>query len=215
MNIFIGHDSRQIENSRACYNSLKRFGITPRFITLEEAKIHGYSRELEDGSTEFTYTRFLVPTLTGYKGVALFCDSDFIWLKDPRRLIQYFLPDYPIACVKHDLEYVRSSKKFKDNKNEPYPRKWWSSLMLFDCAHPSNAILTPEYVSTASAKELHRMEWTNDRICALPPIYNHLVGYHTNDLKDIAALHFTDGTPMHKEYENEHYADKWNECRRI
>jgi hypothetical protein len=49
-----------------------------------------YYRKDNTGSTEFIYTRFLVPYLNNYQGWALFCDSDFLWFCDPTEILEKY-----------------------------------------------------------------------------------------------------------------------------
>jgi hypothetical protein len=206
MKVFIGHDSRQELNSQVCASSLGRYNIDFEFIDLKKMGRLGYRRE-EDGSTEFAYTRFLVPYLSQYKGVALFCDSDFVWRYSPAGLEQY-VKDHPVACVQHPKMEVRSDFKFKDNKNEWYPKKWWSSLMMFDCSSPDIVKnLTLENINNKPASWLHRMEWAAS-IGNIPREYNHLVGYYPYD-KNAIGVHFTDGSPMYHQYKKEDYANDY------
>jgi len=209
MKIFIGHDSRQELNTEACRASLKRFGHEVYLIDIDEMRQYGYDRE-EDGSTEFTYTRFLVPFLADYEGYALFCDSDFIWLEDPALMLNIINPENAVSCVQHDIKNVRTNQKFCNNKNEYYPKKWWSSLMYFNCSHPSCKKLNVDAVNTLTAKELHRFEWADENsIGRLPTEYNYLVGYYNTGTP--IGLHYTDGSPMHKQYVNDPYAENWYE----
>ena len=206
MKVFIGHDSTQEINSRACTHSLNRHGVDPDWIDLKRMRKMGYTRE-EDGSTEFAYTRFLVPHLCGYKGYALFCDSDFIW-RDSPELMAPWIGDDPVSCVQHPRMEVYSSKKFRGNKNEWYYRKWWSSMMVFNCEHPDVVEnLTLENVNSKSPAWLHRMEWASS-VGKIPREFNHLVRYYNYDERAV-AVHFTEGTPMYKEYRNDDYAKEW------
>lgn len=213
MRIFIGHDSRQQLNTKVCVESLRQFGHEPELIDLQKMRKMGYTRE-EDGSTEFAYTRFLVPHLCGYKGYALFCDSDFLWRSDPIQMA-HFIEGDAVSCVKHDKMEVKSDTKFRGNKNEWYPRKWWSSLMLFNCWHPDVVEnLTLENVNSQPPSWLHRMEWT-DSIGALPKKFNHLVRYYPY-IEDAVGVHFTEGSPMYHEYQQDDYAEEYLEyVRRV
>lgn len=161
------------------------------------------------GSTEFTYTRFLVPHLCGYQGIAVFCDNDFLWRSDVLKLVHdHYDPSKAIMCVKHEYLACPSATKMNGLKQEWYPRKNWSSLMIFNCAHPSVARLTPETIATRSSAWLHQFAWCDDTdIGAIPVTYNHLVGYYTDD--NPRAVHFTDGGPWHNEYQDVDYADEW------
>tara|TARA_B100001248_G_C27353204_1_gene442441 strand:- start:143 stop:895 length:753 start_codon:yes stop_codon:yes gene_type:complete len=188
---------------------------------LEEKNI--FNRNDNSGTTEFTYTRFLVPFLNNYKGYALFCDSDFLWKCDINELIDKYIYqldnistqnssiNFTVGCVKHEYEECHGKLKMNGLPQEWYPRKNWSSLMLFNCQRCKK--LTPLIVNSSTPKYLHRMEWCNDEdIISLDKAYNYLVGYY-NDLKieDIKALHYTDGGPWHPGHENTEYAKEWLE----
>jgi hypothetical protein len=209
--IYIGHDSRQPQNSIVCMNSIRRFGHDVTLIDRGEMQSIGYDRE-EDGSTEFTYTRFLTPLLNEYEGVALFCDSDFVWRKDPALVLQH-LTDAPVTCVKHLIKQVRENRKFNEHKNVWYPKKWWSSMMVFNCGHEDCRNLTMETVNTESPQYLHRMEWASE-IGRLDETYNYLVGYY-DFYDDPVAVHFTDGTPQYQKYAQDDFAGEWHDLRRV
>ena len=53
-------------------------------------------------STEFTFSRFLVPYLQNYRGWAIFCDSDFIFLNDIDELFSLADSKYAVMCVQHE-----------------------------------------------------------------------------------------------------------------
>ena len=113
-------------------------------------------------STEFTYSRFLTPALAGFKGWALFCDSDFLWLHDIAGLAKYAQGSKAVQCVQHDYT-PKETTKMDGAVQTAYPRKNWSSLMLFNCEHPSVVKnLTPEIVNRESGAYLHRMQWVAD-----------------------------------------------------
>lgn len=209
MKILIGHDSRQSANSSVCLSSLKSFGYDAELIELSKMRELGYTRE-EDGSTEFAYTRFLTPMLCDYEGLAIFCDSDFLWRKSPKELELLENDVIPVYAVKHEKMRVRSTRKFLNNKNEWYDCKWWSSMMVFNCGHPEiKQNLTMENINTKSSQWLHRFEWS-PIVAGLGTKYNHLVGYYPYR-EDAIAVHFTDGTPMYEEYRNEDYAEEYLE----
>lgn len=211
MKIYIGHDSRQPQNTLVCMKSIKRFGHEVEVIDRGEMQSIGYERE-EDGSTEFTYTRFLTPLLADYRGVALFCDSDFVWRKDPA-LVLPLIGQAPVSCVKHLIKQVRENRKFNEHRNEWYPKKWWSSMMVFNCAHKDCRNLTIESVNTKSAAYLHRMEWASE-IGRLDETFNYLVGYYGWN-PDPVAVHFTDGTPLYQKYAQDDFAGDWNDLARV
>lgn len=159
-------------------------------------------------ATEFTYTRFLVPYLNNYEGRSLFCDSDFLWRCDVLETVNFIDDNQSVSCVQHSYDKCLSSVKMDGLKQEWYPRKNWSSLMLFNCSHGDCRRLTPKTVSTETARYLHRLEWADDKnVGSMPSSYNHLVGYYEEG--DPKAVHFTDGGPWHKDYQNVPHADEW------
>jgi len=221
LNIYIGYDSRQdvtpnyskVTNSpfMVCYESIRHFNQEV-FITalkLDELIEQGiYTREVDPlASTEFTYSRFLTPYLNGFEGIALFCDSDFLWQCNITDILEYYDQTKAVMCVQHD--YVpKLEQKMDGYKQTVYPRKNWSSLMLFNCAHPDCKNLTPENVNTKSPKYLHRMEWTtDDNIGNLPLWYNWLEGEYNGDTEPY-AIHYTNGGPWYKTY-NGDYKQNW------
>lgn len=211
MKVYIGHDTSQALNTEVCIKSIRRFNTSIDIIPIvksEMEKQYGFNRD-SDGSTEFTYTRFLVPYLSGYEGMSLFCDSDFVWLCDPEELLGY-VDTSAVYCVKHDKMPVRSKIKMQNKVNESYPRKWWSSLMLFNCEHQYCRRLNPDSINNLEGSALHRMYWASNSIGDIPVEYNYLVGYYDNDITP-KALHFTDGTPMYEEYKKDPLAEKYLE----
>jgi hypothetical protein len=158
-------------------------------------------------STEFSLTRFLVPSLsdTDCHDTSVFMDCDMLCLCD----IWELSADYPVSVVKHDYT-PRNKTKFLGQEQTQYPRKNWSSLMVFDTECWWHA-LTPEYVNTAPALDLHRFAWAkNEEIGSLEPEYNWLVGEY-GKIRDPKILHFTNGGPWFPDYANCDYADWWRE----
>jgi lipopolysaccharide biosynthesis glycosyltransferase len=158
-------------------------------------------------STEFTFTRFLVPFLNNYRGWALFCDCDFLFLSDIKELFDLADPAKAVMVVQHD--YTPSESVKMDNKpQEMYPRKNWSSLILYNCEHPSNQQVTLDFVNTQSMSFMHRFSWLDDEeIGSLPYQWNYLEGwYNSNDAK---AVHYTRGGPWFKDWQTVDYAAEW------
>ena len=159
-----------------------------------------------EGSTEFSISRFLVPWLCGYQGTALFMDCDMLVQCDLKNVFD-MKDETDVQVVKHD--YVpRETWKFHGNHQKVYPRKNWSSVMLFDCARC--AVLTPEYVQSASAMELHQFLWT-DLVGDLPGTLNHLVGEYQQGTPDI--IHWTNGGPWLTKYAETEYAKEWQKAK--
>lgn len=159
-------------------------------------------------STEFSNSRFLVPHLAR-SGWALFADSDIMVMENISKLFESARPDKAVMCVKHDHDPL-DDLKMDHQIQTRYHRKNWSSVMLFNCDHPSNKKLTVEMVNALPGRDLHRFCWLEDReIGELSPRWNYLVNY--SDLNGIkpALVHFTDGLPDMAGYEHQEYADQW------
>jgi len=214
---FIGYDSKTPEPYHVCRQSLIDVGVDPKIILpldLEMFKVAGwyYRDPNAKASTEFTYTRFLVPFMSGYYGQSIFCDADFLWRKNPEILFDFaadHYTDFAVHVVQHEIEPSQISDVKMDGKAQSwYPRKNWSSLMVFNNAHLDCLNLTPRNVSEQSADWLHQFKWTS-KIGPLPKTFNYLVGYGY-DVKDPYAVHFTDGGPwLGGQYENVEYASEW------
>ena len=171
-----------------------------------------FTRTDNDGATEFTYTRFFVPYLNKYSGYAIFVDSDFLFECDILELLSnYTSKENSVSCVKHSYVNCNNRVKMDSQPQEWYPRKNWSSLMIFNCEHPDIIEnLTLDNSNTKSAKWLHRLEWTLDScIMEIPKDYNYLVDYYSDG--PIKALHFTDGGPWHEKYQDVTYGNRWLE----
>jgi hypothetical protein len=213
--VFIGWDRREpIAYDVARFSLLRRASIPVCVVPIkvDELRAHGmYWRDADPlASTEFTYSRFLTPVLAGYSGWALFCDCDFLWLGDIAGLLKYISTSKAVYCVQHD--YVpKESKKMDGAVQTIYPRKNWSSLMLFNCDHPATRTLTPELVNTQTGAFLHRMQWTSDTdIGSLPVEWNWLEGWNERPSTGLPkAVHFTRGGPWFENWQHVEYADLW------
>lgn len=160
----------------------------------------------EDQSTAFSYTRYLVPFLTGYRGWAIFMDCDMLVRTDIAELWELADDRYAIQCVKHE-HVPEEHYKFLYRRQVRYPRKNWSSVMLMNCGRLR--MLTPKYVSEASKEEIKQLRFLDDEeIGALPPPWNHLVGYQ-EPREDANIVHYTIGGPYFHEYARCEYALDW------
>lgn len=152
-------------------------------------------------STEFTFTRFLIPELMNYEGWALFIDCDTILTTDIKELFDQTNDEYAIMCVKHD--YTPELKMKMDGMMQTsYPRKNWSSVMLINCSHPSNKKLTSKLVNDqkTSGKYLHRFGWLDDNeIGSLDHTWNYLVEVY-DDIEIPKLVHYTNGGPWFEKY---------------
>ncbi len=213
--IYVGWDSREDIAYQVCRRSLLSAATVPVSITrLVRADLHGqglYHRDEDPlASTEFTYTRFLVPHLAGYQGWALFCDCDFLWLGDVKDLLALIDDRYAVMCVHHDH---RPPEKIKMDGavQTVYPRKNWSSLILYNCGHAANRALTPEVVSSESGAFLHRFQWLDDDLIgAVPETWNWLDGWCEKPADGPPkVVHYTRGGPWFAEWQDVDYGDLW------
>jgi hypothetical protein len=158
-------------------------------------------------STDFAFSRFLVPYLSGYEGWSLFMDCDMLMRRDIAQLWALRDDRYAVQVVKHD-HVPRETTKFLGQPQTAYPKKNWSSVMLFNNA--KCRALTPELVSTATGLHLHRFEWLESEalIGALPHQWNHLVAYDAPD-PQAALAHFTLGGPYFSAFEECEFGDEW------
>lgn len=227
--IFIGYDQREEAAYDVCYHSIVSRSSRP--IPIEPIKLEQlrewpnrqslYWRPTStiDGkmwdnisgapmSTEFAISRFLVPHLTRYDGWAVFMDCDMLVRTDMQRLFDLANPNYAVMCVKHVHE-PPEGVKMDGQAQTRYARKNWSSVMLFNCEHPSNKALHPQYVNAVPGRDLHRFAWLpDDQIGDLEPSWNWLVGHSSEEI-DPDIVHFTEGGPWFDGYENVAYAEEW------
>ena len=130
-------------------------------------------------------------------------------------LRERFAMNKACAVVKHDYATQHPRKYLGtplETGNESYPRKNWSSVILWNCGHYANRILTPELVAEASGKQVHRFEWLRDeQIDDLPGEWNHLVGEYPE--KESKLYHFTLGVPGFERYARDEGAVLWHEAR--
>lgn len=213
--VFVGYDSREDIAFRVCEASMRRrssVALDIRPIVQSDLRSRGLYWRPKDplASTEFTYTRFLTPYLAGYQGWALFCDCDFLWLSDVAGLLALVDPEKAVMCVHHDHRPTETVK-MDGAAQTIYPRKNWSSLMLFNCGHPAARSLTPQVVNTQTGAYLHRMQWASDaEIGALPATWNWLEGSMPKpESGPPGAVHFTRGGPWFENWQAVDYGDLW------
>ena len=84
-------------------------------------------------STEFSFSRFLTPYLSGYEGWSIFMDCDMLVPRDIAELWALRDDRFAVMCVKHDHRPVETTK-FLDTPQTAYGKKNWSSVMLFNNA---------------------------------------------------------------------------------
>ena len=213
MKIYIGYDSREDIAYQVSKYSVERLCDIPvEAINQQNLRDKNlYYRDVDAlASTEFSLTRFLVPYLNNYTGWVLFIDCDTVFIQNPKELFGLVDDNYALMCVKHDYNPTNTIK-MDGKKQYVYPRKNWSSVMLFNCAHPSNKKLSLDTVNTASPSFLHQMLWLQDaEIGSIPKEWNWLTDWYSEpeDGKP-KLLHYTEGGPWFEEYKNCNYADVW------
>lgn len=208
--VFIGYDPREAVAFNVLAHSIQvrasqPVSITPLMLSQLGAVLTRERHPLQ--STDFSFSRFLAPYLSGYEGWSVFMDCDMLVLTDIAKLWQLRDERYAVMVVKHD-HVPRESVKFLGEPQSKYGKKNWSSVMLFNNARCR--ALTPDYVNQASGLELHQFKWleSDELIGALPDAWNHLVGYNP-PRKDAALVHFTVGGPYFSQYRDCEYAAAW------
>ena len=209
--IVIGFDQREsIAYHTFAQSIIEKSSLPVSFIPLAINALKGYKETHTDKSNDFIYSRFLSPHLNSFEGWAIFADGDMICQADIKELWDLRDESKALLVVKHDYQ-TKAHKKYLGNVNENYPRKNWSSVILWNCEHPKHKILTPEFIASQTGKYLHRFSWLDDSdIGELPKEWNWLaIEYPEN--KNAKLIHYTLGTPCFKEYKNTEMADIWYE----
>ena len=211
--IFIGYDPREAIAYHTCVNSIIRHASQPvSIIPVSLNLFKDYTETHTDGSNHFIYTRFLVPYLSDFSGHAIFIDGDMILRDDITKLWNLRDPSKDVKVVKHDYK-TKMSEKYLGSKNEDYPRKNWSSVILWNCNSFPNRKLTPAFIQKSSGAELHRFTWIDDsRIGELPIEWNWLPDEFGVNL-DAKLLHYTLGTPSFHEFAMTPMGDEWHRER--
>ena len=208
LNIFIGFDQKEAVAYHTFVQSLVEKSSVPlSIVPLAENNLNFYNESHNDGTNKFTYSRFLIPYLMDYNGWAIFVDGDMVCLSDIKELKSYFDPKYAVSVVKHDYK-TKQKLKYFGQKNEDYPRKNWSSVIIWNCSHPKNKILTPSLIDSKD-ELLHRFKWLNDvDIGSLPKSWNWLAIEYP-EKENLNLIHYTLGTPCFKEYSNSSLSRHW------
>jgi len=223
--VYIGFDRREPEATEVARLSLDATSSIPLRVTElreDELRAQGvYDRpfrmegqqrfDVRDGkpfSTDFSFTRFLVPVLQEFDGWALFCDGDFLFRADLKDLVALADDSKAVMVVQHRYEPPETTK-MDGQRQERYFRKNWSSLILWNCGHSANAALTRKEVNHRPGSFLHGFQWLeDDQIGAVPEQWNWLEGWSSPDIVP-SAVHMTRGVPTMPGYENIPYAEEW------
>ena len=210
--VFIGFDTVETVSYHVLSHSIQArcsepVSITPLMLTQLSSLMTRERHNLQ--STEFSFSRFLVPHLCDYQGWALFMDCDMLVLDDMADLWKLRDDNFAVQVVKHD-HVPKETTKFLGQPQSKYEKKNWSSVMLFN--NEKCKALTPDFVNTATGLELHRYQWLDgDHLIGdIPHRWNHLVGYdETVPVGEVSNLHYTIGGPYFDDYKDTDYAAEW------
>jgi len=210
INVLIGYEPREaVAFSVLSYSIQARASVPVSIAPLMLSQLKGVlTRERHPlQSTDFSFSRFLTPHLSGYAGWSVFMDCDMLMLDDIANLHNLCDDRYAVMVVKHN-HVPKETTKFLGEPQSKYDKKNWSSVMLFNNA--KCRALTPDYVNKASGLDLHQFKWlrNDDLIGALPDRWNHLVGYNP-PRRDAALVHYTLGGPYFDNYRECEYSKEW------
>ena len=212
--IVVGFDQREsVAYHTFCQSIIEYASIPVSFTPLAINTLKGYEETHADKSNDFIYSRFLTPYLNQYQGWAIFADGDMLCQADIKELWDLRDESKALLVVKHEYE-TKAHQKYLGNINENYPRKNWSSVILWNCKHPKQKILTPEFIASQTGKYLHRFSWLDDNdIGELPKEWNWLaIEYPEN--RQAKLIHYTLGTPCFKDYQNTDMSDLWHNTQK-
>ena len=221
MDIWIGFDPREAEAAAVCEFSLRARTAQPLQVRMlgqppayrRPWHTDAAGRRIDDQdrrpfSTDFAFSRFLVPALMEYQGWALYCDCDFLFQADVAALWALRDPRYAVQCV-HHRHAPRDAAKMEGAAQQAYPRKNWSSLVLWNCAHPANRALTADVINAEPGRWLHGFSWlADDLIGALPEAWNWLAGWSLEVIAPL-AIHYTGGGPWFEAHRTVPLAGRW------
>ncbi len=214
LTIYIGYDSVESVAWHTLVHSIYEHSSEPvNIVPLYLKNLRNiYKRERDPKqSNDFSFTRFLIPYLNNYEGMAIFMDCDMLLRTDIYDVFNEIInqPKKAVYVVKHDYT-PKEGLKYLNTVQYAYPRKNWSSFILWDCAHESNKKVDLNYVNNASAMELHRFMWLNDEeIGELDVRWNWLVGDYSNPPDDVKNIHWTLGGPYFNEFKNVDFSKEW------
>lgn len=214
VHLFCGYDRREALGFHVFVSSVLDRASVPVTIHPLDAS------SLPEGTNTFTFSRFLVPWLMGFRGRAIFADAcDMLMLGDLAALDALFDPAKAVQCVRQDYK-TRNPVKYigtgMECPNRDYERKNWASLMLVNCEHAAWAAMTPERVREFAAvpTQLLGLRWMpDDAVGFLPDAWNRLVDEGQSP-EGALLLHWTAGIPAFAHYQNAPGADAWRRQRK-
>jgi hypothetical protein len=224
LNLYVGYDAREAVAYHVFSNSAIRHSSKPLAIhPLAQRNLEGYRDPVKQlagypQTNQFIFSRFLVPYMMHWQGVAAFFDGDMLFRDDPAKMFDHaeLASGKAVWVVKHQYQ-TKSETKYLNQPNKDYPRKNWSSVILWNCGHYKNRVLTPEYIANATGEHLHRFGWLeDDDIGELPIVWNWLPDeFGAND--DARLIHHTLGTPcfLDEQYSLAPMAAEWHRERML
>jgi hypothetical protein len=228
LRVMIGYDPVEHEAAMVAAKSLREVThgeIEPEFLCLPKLVDQGLIWRQHDArggqrydfvsqstqSTEFSVSRFLTPILA-QGGFALFLDCDMVFMRDPREMLDTVSARCAVNVVKHNHPGLEPSKMCGLEQTR-YPRKNWSSVMLFNCDHASNRRLSLRDVNERPGRDLHAFYWLgDDEIGALDPKWNYLVDVQERPA-EIGIAHLTLGGPWFGAWQGGSFDAEWLAAR--
>lgn len=216
LKIFIGYDPvESVAWHTMAHSIFTRSSLPVALIPVNLSNINHIFKRKRDPqqSNEFSLSRFLVPYLCDFNGYAVFFDCDMLLRTDVREIFSATErdPSKAVHVVKHDYT-PKDRIKYLNTVQYAYPRKNWSSVVVWNCSHRKNKILTPDFINEATPAQLHRFTWLEDfEIGELDFRWNWLVGEYTNPPADIKNIHWTVGGPYFNEYRDSDFSEEWFE----
>lgn len=213
LDVFLGFDPAEPAAYHTCCQTIIEHATEPvAFHPLASNMLGGFDGR-RDGSNAFIFSRFLVPYVQAWRGWALFIDGDMLVKDDIAKLFALKDETKAAMVVKHEYSTCASRKYIgspMEADNVDYPRKQWSSVVLWNCAHYGNRKLIPKFVAETPTPFLHRFQWlTDDRLGELPATWNWLeTEYPYCD--NAKLVHHTLGIPGFSHYADSPYGKEWH-----
>lgn len=228
MKVYIGFDSHEAEAAMVAAKTLREVTcgeLGAEFLCVPKLRDQGLLWRNVDArggqaydmvsqapqSTEFAISRFLTPILA-QSGFALFVDCDVVFLRDPRQMFIDVTAERAVHVVKHD-HAPAEVWKMVNQKQLAYPRKNWSSVMLFNCDHPANRRLSIRDVNERPGRDLHAFYWlAESEIGALDPAWNWLVDVQPRPA-NLGIAHMTLGGEWLDGWKGGSFDNEWRAAR--
>ena len=194
--------------------SLWKHASQPVSLTVLTPKIGEFLKIGTDGTNAFSTLRFAIPHIQGYAGWAIWMDgADQLLRADLAELWRHCHGKEAVKVVKHDYQ-TKSPRKYigtsLEADNQDYPRKNWSSVVLWNCGHWAH-FRNRDKLLSGDGRYLHRFSWLLDEeIGEIPREWNHLAGEVEPNPK-AKLVHYTLGIPGFEHYRHAEHAQEWQE----